>query len=343
MKKRIKKTTRTLFALLAVLVLLMSVPVSVFAATGDRVKLQIDLRNCPVSFYGTKKYDSDSTPYTAQAGELNTVEFEVGGSYEFLKLTLNQDPVNPVREWEVNGTRYDPLLDYTEDENDGEIIHLHSRGMTLIITTESIVFRAGGNDSLSTTEWTIKPIVAASSEIEAKVETNDSTQGSVTAVKQTAENTYKLKATANPGYSFDHWVAASTQEEIAQNPYTVTLTASETYTAYFHEWKTATVSTDPKGLVRSDGTDAVTAARKWDDTWTLTAYGAVLGDRNYAFSHWSCDEDSSFKSEKNPLDVELTENRHYVAHYIPWQITGLTGIRAGGSSDWATTEKGAVR
>ena len=336
-----KKTTRTLFALLAVLVLLMSVPVSVFAATGDRVKLQIDLRNCPVSFSGTKKYDSGSTPYTAQAGELNTVEFEVGGSYEFLKLTLNQDPVNPVREWEVNGTRYDPLLDYTEDENDGEIIYLHISGMTLIITTESIFFRAGGNSSLSTTEWTIKPIVAASSEIEAKVETNDSTQGSVTAVKQAAENTYELKATANPGYSFDHWVAASTQEEIAQNPYTVTLTASETYTAYFHEWKTATVSTDPEGLVRSNGTDAVTAARKWDDTWTLLANNAVLAGRNYVFSYWSCDEDSSFKSEKNPLEVTLTEDRHYVAHYLPWQITGISGMSAGGGSWMAKTETGS--
>lgn len=249
MKKRLLSL---LLVLVMLLVLLMSFMVSVFAATGDRVKLQIDLRNCPVSFSGTKKYDSDSTLYTAQAGELNTVEFEVGGSYEFLRLTLNQDPVNPVREWEVNGTRYDPLLDYTEDENDGEVIYLHINGITLIITTKSIVFRAGGNSSLSTTEWTIKPIVAASSEIEAKVETNDSTQGSVTAVKQTAENTYELKATANPGYSFDRWVAARTLDEITQNPYTVTLTASETYTAYFRGWKQATVSSDQ----RSGGIDA---------------------------------------------------------------------------------------
>ena len=336
-----KKTTRTLLALLAVLVLLMSLPVSVFAAKGDWVKLQIDLSDCPVSFSGTKDCDSESTPYTAQANTINTIEFEVGGSYDFLTLTLEQDSTNPVREWEVNGTKYDSLLDYTEDENDGEVIYLYIDGMSLIITTEHIVFGAGGDLSLSTTEWTIKPIVAASSEIEAMVKTNDPNQGSVIAVKQAAENTYELKATANPGYSFDHWVAASTQEEITQNPYTVTLTASEIYTAYFHEWKQPAVSSDPVGLVPEDVTDAVKATRKWDDTWTLTAYGSELDGKHYVFSYWSCDEDNSFKSEKNPLDMVVTEDRHYVAHYLPCRITGLTGISAGGSSDWATTEKGS--
>ena len=336
-----KKTTRTLLALLAVLVLLMSLPVSVFAAKGDWVKLQIDLSDCPVSFSGTKDCDSESTPYTAQANTINTIEFEVGGSYDFLTLTLEQDSTNPVREWEVNGTKYDSLLDYTEDENDGEVIYLYIDGMSLIITTEHIVFEAGGDLSLSTTEWTIKPIVAASSEIEAMVKTNDPNQGSVIAVKQAAENTYELKATANPGYSFDHWVAASTQEEITQNPYTVTLTASEIYTAYFHEWKQPAVSSDPVGLVPEDVTDAVKATRKWDDTWTLTAYGSELDGKHYVFSYWSCDEDNSFKSEKNPLDMVVTEDRHYVAHYLPCRITGLTGISAGGSSDWATTEKGS--
>lgn len=146
---------------------------------------------------------------------------------------------------------------------------------------------------------------------------------------------------ASSGYSLDYWLEESTKQQIEENPYTVTLTANETYTAYFRTWKQATVSSEPEGLTSGTDTDLVTAARKWDDTWMLRANNAVLAGRNYVFSYWSCDEDSSFKSEKNPLEVTLTEDRHYVAHYLPWQITGISGMSAGGGSWMAKTETGS--
>ena len=126
-----------------------------------------------------------------------------------------------------------------------------------------------------------------------------------------------------------------------ENPHKVKLTADETYTAYFREWKQATVSSEPEGLAQNNGTDAVTAVRKWDDTWTLTANSAVLDGKNYTVSYWSCDEDPSFRSDKAQLDVTVTEDRHYVAHYLPWQITGITGMSAGGGSWMAKQEEGS--
>jgi len=126
-----------------------------------------------------------------------------------------------------------------------------------------------------------------------------------------------------------------------ENPHKVKLTADEIYTAYFREWKQATVSSEPEGLAQNNGTDAVTAVRKWDDTWTLTANSAVLDGKNYTVSYWSCDEDPSFRSDKAQLDVTVTEDRHYVAHYLPWQITGITGMSAGGGSWMAKQEEGS--
>lgn len=121
-----------------------------------------------------------------------------------------------------------------------------------------------------------------------------------------------------------------------ENPHKVKLTTDETYTAYFREWKQALVSSEPEGLTTSDTTPVVTATRKLDDTWTLAANSAT----DYAFSHWSCEEDTSFTSDRSTLDVTLTEDRHYVAHYLPWQITGINGMSAGGGSWMAKTETG---
>lgn len=122
-----------------------------------------------------------------------------------------------------------------------------------------------------------------------------------------------------------------------ENPHKVKLIADETYTAYFREWKQALVSSEPEGLTTSDTTPVVTATRKLDDTWTLAANSAT----DYAFSHWSCEEDTSFTSDRSTLDVTLTEDRHYVAHYLPWQITGISGMSAGGGSWMAKTETGS--
>ena len=239
----------------------------------------------------------------------------------------------PTTQWEVNGEIYsipEGKTSFTKDFGDPYYV---------TISIRPTFFRMNINYPGMDEEWTVRPIVAQDG-FSATVDVADKEQGSAIAVKN-ATNEFELKATANPGYSFDYWLVKSDSSKITENPKTVTLTADETYTAYFRTWKQATVSSEPEGLTSGTDTDLVTAARKWDDTWMLRANNAVLAGRNYVFSYWSCDEDSSFKSEKNPLEVTLTEDRHYVAHYLPWQITGISGMSAGGGSWMAKTETGS--
>lgn len=59
---------------------------------------------------------------------------------------------------------------------------------------------------------------------------NDATMGSATATQNGAS--YVLSATANFGYAFDHWEKDGASVSTA-NPYTVTPTENETYTAVF--------------------------------------------------------------------------------------------------------------
>lgn len=238
----------------------------------------------------------------------------------------------PTTQWEVNGEIYsipEGKTSFTKDFGDPYYV---------TISIRPTFFRMNIDYPGMDEEWTVRPIVAQDG-FSATVDVADKEQGSAIAVKN-ATNEFELKATANPGYSFDYWLVKSDSSKITENPKTVTLTADETYTAYFRTWKQATVSSEPEGLTSGTDTDLVTAARKWDDTWMLLANNAVLAGRNYVFSYWSCDEDSSFKSEKNPLEVTLTEDRHYVAHYLPWQITGISGMSAGGGSWMAKTETG---
>lgn len=119
--------------------------------------------------------------------------------------------------------------------------------------------------------WTIKPI-GTQSGFKATAEVADKTQGSAIAA-EIASSEFELKATANPGYSFDYWLVKSDSSKITENPKTVTLTAKETYTAYFREWKQAFATSDPPGMTTATGETSATATRKLDDTWTLEGPG----------------------------------------------------------------------
>ena len=330
-----KKISRFFTLALVVLTLLGSLQIAVFADNSESAKICIDLTGYEYDLGGIlQRGDNDADDYTAQHGIVNNLEYKIGED-EFLWFQLNADESQPIRTWSVNDTQYT-----FEDEDDSEFLSYgDDNGNYVNISLGMNIVDVEVSGTPSSGVWVIKPVVA-SAEFVATTETSDPEKGTVGAeIKET--NIYEITARAVSGFSFDYWLVKSDGSKIAENPYKVTLTADETYTAYFREWKQATVSSNPEGLTQNNGTDAVTTVRKWDDTWTLTANRAVLDGRNYAFSYWSCDEDSSFKSEKNPLDVALTEDRHYVAHYLPWQITGISGMSAGGGSWMAKTETGS--
>jgi len=309
-----------------------SIPVLAYSTT---VKVTLELTGYSKDMTVTEKVTPDGASTTTQN---STVAANTSATWNYnaddeVILTITPSAEMPTTQWEVNGEIYsipEGKTSFTKDFGDPYYV---------TISIRPTFFRMNINYPGMDEEWTVRPIVAQDG-FSATVDVADKEQGSAIAVKN-ATNEFELKATANPGYSFDYWLVKSDSSKITENPKTVTLTADETYTAYFRTWKQATVSSEPEGLTSGTDTDLVTAARKWDDTWMLRANNAVLAGRNYVFSYWSCDEDSSFKSEKNPLEVTLTEDRHYVAHYLPWQITGISGMSAGGGSWMAKTETGS--
>ena len=330
-----KKISRFFTLALVVLTLLGSLQIAVFADNSESAKICIDLTGYEYDLGGIlQRGDNDADDYTAQHGIVNNLEYKIGED-EFLWFQLYADESQPIQTWSVNDTQYT-----FEDEDDSEFLSYgDDNGNYVNISLGMNIVDVEVSGTPSSGVWVIKPVVA-SAEFVATTETSDPEKGTVGAeIKET--NIYEITARAVSGFSFDYWLVKSDGSKIAENPHKVKLTADETYTAYFREWKQALVSSEPEGLTSGTDTDLVTAARKWDDTWMLRANNAVLAGRNYVFSYWSCDEDSSFKSEKNPLEVTLTEDRHYVAHYLPWQITGISGMSAGGGSWMAKTETGS--
>lgn len=324
-----KKISRFFALALVVLTLLGSLQISVFAENPESVKICIDLTGYEYDLKGVLQRGDNDNEYTAQHGSVSTIEYVIGED-EFLWFALYPDESQPIRTWSVNDEKYT-----FANEDDGEFISNGDDSDYVNITLGMTVLDIEISGAPSNGVWIIKPVVA-SAEFVATTKTSDSEKGTVGAeIKET--NIYEITARATTGFSFDHWLVESTQTEIKENPCTVTLTANETYTAYFREWKQATVSSDPDGVTTSTGKIAATATRKLDDTWTLNA----LAIEGHTFSYWSCDEDASFTSDKSTLDVTLTEDRHFVAHYLPWQITGIKSVRAGGSSTTPAAEAGS--
>ena len=321
---RVKRIPR----LFAILLIILSLSLVVFAA-DEKVKVTIDLSAYPNAMKVNESIEGSITDFQISA---KTTEVRTYDAVDDVVIRLYPSEETPVREWNINGERY------TLPENNLLQIDFSDQYVTVYIkeTYLEIAIAYPEKDE----EWTISPVVSNNG-FTAIVTSSDDKQGSVLCAKK-AENEFELTATASSGYSFDHWVEESTKKEIKQNPYMVRLEADEIYTAYFHTWKQATVSSEPEGLTSGADTDLVTAARKWDDTWTLKAEDeAKLDGKKYVFTYWSCDEDPSFKSEENPLNVTLTEDRHYVAHYLPPQIMGITGMSAGGGSWMAKQEEGS--
>ena len=106
-----------------------------------------------------------------------------------------------------------------------------------------------------------------------------------------------LTATANPGYTFDHW-----QDGNTSNPRTVTVTGDATYTATFTQDNyqiTTNVTPAGSGTVTGGGT------YHYGDTPTLTATPA----EGYEFAGW---QDGN---TDNPRSITVTGNATYTATF----------------------------
>ncbi len=139
-----------------------------------------------------------------------------------------------------------------------------------------------------------------------------------------------LTATANAGYTFDHW-----QDGNTQNPRTITVSSNATYTATFTQDNyTITVNANPPagGTVTGGGT------YHYNQTATLTA----TPNSNYEFAGW---QDGN---TDNPRTITVTGNATYTATFnevgaIYYTVTAnVSPAGAGTVNGTGTYEEGSV-
>ena len=115
-------------------------------------------------------------------------------------------------------------------------------------------------------------------EYSATVNVKDAGKGTAGAFSIGGE-TYRLAAMGADGYAFDHWLAGESSDPIYENPYTVTLTADTTFTAYFRKRRVPTVNAETNGTAAFTYENSSGGA----DQYTLTA----TPDELYVFDYWS--------------------------------------------------------
>jgi uncharacterized repeat protein (TIGR02543 family) len=130
-----------------------------------------------------------------------------------------------------------------------------------------------------------------------------------------------LTATANPGYSFDHWSGDTSGSNAVT---TVTMTGDKAVTAHFTESQySLTITVDPV----ADGSVAAVPAPPYyyGDVVTLTA----SANPGYSFDHWSGDASGS-----NPVTtVTMDGNKAVTAHFTQnvYLLTIIVNPPVGGS------------
>ena len=144
-------------------------------------------------------------------------------------------------------------------------------------------------------------------------ETMGSASGSVAAAKHFVN--YEISAEANYGYHFTGW-----NDNNTDNPRTVTLTESKTYTANF-TYNSYTVSGTPNNSEWGSVSGSATVNYQSDVTLTATPnYG-------YVFVNWK--EADTVYSTQNPVAVEALSNRSLTAVFAKDQFTVNASVAAG--------------
>ena len=144
-------------------------------------------------------------------------------------------------------------------------------------------------------------------------ETMGSASGSVAVAKHFVN--YEISAEANYGYHFTGW-----NDNNTDNPRTVTLTESKTYTANF-TYNSYTVSGTPNNSEWGSVSGSATVNYQSDVTLTATPnYG-------YVFVNWK--EADTVYSTQNPVAVEALSNRSLTAVFAKDQFTVNASVAAG--------------
>ena len=315
---------------LALFCLISALSISVYAADDTKTfQVVVDTTDCqpqPQIMINGKNIKKSET-----AENSNTYIFETSAKWSADELIIALDASTEADDWLVNGKSYTQHEKYN-----GTTIKYGTGFNYLSITPKSNQLSVKAMQKFDPSSFgistiTIKPLLVghdytaratATSELAA-----DGTPKGTVFVKATKPtNTYQLTATANDGYSFDHWsVAENTTWQSTENPLTTeALTADTAYIAHFHAWTQPSIVCIDENGTEISGING-SATRVKDDTWQLIAGGEV----GWKFAYWSKGDDASQYSTAQTLAAEsVTTATTYYAHYESVYITGITSVKA---------------
>ena len=310
--------------------------------SGDNLKIIVDLRNYNGTVSGEWK-DKDGNVFSIQSGMRN--EILLTSNTRFSKnhrAVITLEDVTGLYDWSVIGaidgrlkksaTQTEVVSNTVNGKGDWSFVVLKDNQITFDLQ-RSDVKTLITRDNWGGRTLTIIPVFEASTYI-AEASSNNAEMGSAYAYAAGTANTYLLYADPKEGCTFEYWLKdGAPDNKITEQTHEITITENSHYTAYFRKAYCPVVLSSPE--------NAASVSAEWvvNDTWRLTA---AYSQQDYSFSNWSCEEDSSFSSNEKQTYVTLKQDgQHYVAHYLPWQITGISGMSAGGGSWMAKTETGS--
>ncbi len=310
--------------------------------SGDNLKIIVDLRNYNGTVSGEWK-DKDGNVFSIQSGMRN--EILLTSNTRFSKnhrAVITLEDVTGLYDWSVIGaidgrlkksaTQTEVVSNTVNGKGDWSFVVLKDNQITFDLQ-RSDVKTLITRDNWGGRTLTIIPVFEASTYI-AEASSNNAEMGSAYAYAAGTANTYLLYADPKEGCTFEYWLKdGAPDNKITEQTHEITITENSHYTAYFRKAYCPVVLSSPE--------NAASVSAEWvvNDTWRLTA---AYSQQDYSFSNWSCEEDSSFSSNEKQTYVTLKQDgQHYVAHYLPWQITGISGMSAGGGSWMAKQEEGS--
>ena len=312
--------------------------------SGDNLKIIVDLRNYNGTVSGEWK-DINGNVFSIQSGMRNEILLTSDTRFsKKYKAVITLEDVTGLYDWSVIGAIDGRLKkSATQTEVVSNTVNGGKKDWSFVVLKDNqITFDLQQSDVktlITRDNWggrtlTIIPVFEASTYI-AEASSNNAEMGSAYAYAAGTANTYLLYAEPKEECTFEYWLkdGAPIDNKITEQTHEITITENSHYTAYFRK------AYRPEVLLSPENVASVSAEWVVNDTWRLTA---ATSQQDYSFSNWSCDEDSSFSSNAQQTYVTLKQDeQHYVAHYLPYQITDISSMSAGGGSWQAKTEIGS--
>lgn len=309
---------KRLVALLLILILSVSLLSVSVSATERTYKIVVDLTQysddiTSAVIQSKDKQIKQNVSSQIEAGKVNTITYtydrEATGKYVQFKLDL----AAPIRAWVVNDKTYDT---YTTVKNDTDAGRLN----------DSFEVNDEDEENAYCYKWLLDDVLVYNITAVSGgfAEDHTLTVASADPAKGSVEeslidnNQYKLTATPTDGYLFDYWkktAPTGSDEKITENPHTITLTESETWTAFFRKPYQAKVEL-AEGC---EGMGTVNARYVSGDMWYISA----AANKSFGFTGWSGGSDST----SGGFNVTLKEDTTFTANFVRSQVTKVTDIR----------------